>query len=281
VSWLEELRTELASVPMPARRRARIQAELEDHLRCDPTAVERLGDPREVARGFADEVGTALSRRAAVGVFVALAPLGLLFGALFALVGALNVVVAHRMAVDLGLILGTQVAFVGGTLALLRAWRLRRARVVPAGQAAVLLRRGALGLGGGIVTVAAVAAGASQAPADVAAWFAPLAYATAGVGAITLTGAGVALAQAARLRPATTGAAGGDLASDLGPLVPRALRDDPWRLALAIATGAAVCIAAAGIVQGDPLDGVVRAVADGALCLAGFALLGRWLGLRR
>src|SRR5262249_40519123 len=157
----------------------------------------------------------------------ALAPLGLLFGLLFVLVGAANIVVGQGMAVNLGLILGTQVAFVGGTLAVLRAWRLRRARVVPARQAGGLLRRSVLGLGGGIVTVAAVAAGASQAPADTAAWFAPLAFATAAVGAVTLAAAGVALGRAARLRPVAAGAADGDLESDLGRLVPRALRGDP------------------------------------------------------
>jgi hypothetical protein len=84
-----------------------------------------------------------------------------------------------------------------------------------------------------------------------------------------------------RLHPVAAGPATGDLGSDLGPLVPAALRGNPWRLAVAIAAAVAFCIAVAGVVQSDPIDGLARAVTDGLACLAGFALLGRWLGLRR
>jgi hypothetical protein len=86
--------------------------------------------------------------------------------------------------------------------------------------------------------------------------------------------------RAQRLRPVAGGPASGDLSSDLGPLVPSSLRGDPWGLALAIAGLVAVCIAAAGAVQGDPFDGLARALADALACLAGFAFLSRWLGLR-
>ena len=41
-----------------------------------------------------------------------------------------------------------------------------------------------------------------------------------------------------------------------------------------------VGIALAGVVQGDPFDGLARALADGLACLAGFAALGKLLGLR-
>jgi hypothetical protein len=40
-------------------------------------------------------------------------------------------------------------------------------------------------------------------------------------------------------------------------------------------------IGLAGVVQSDPFDGLARGLADGAACLAGFAVLGRYLGLRR
>jgi hypothetical protein len=65
-----------------------------------------------------------------------------------------------------------------------------------------------------------------------------------------------------------------DLGFDLGVDV------DPWRLALAIVGAVTLCIAVAGVVQADPIDGLVRAMGNGLLCLAGFALLGRPLGLR-
>jgi hypothetical protein len=280
MSWLEELRRELDEVGVPARRQARISAELEDHLRCDPTAADRLGEPGELARRFADEVGTTLTRRAAFGVFAALAPLGLLFGVLFVSLGAAGFGTADPTFVGPAVILGTQIAFVGGILALLRAWPLRRARAIPAAQAKVLLRRSGLGLAGGALTVAGIAVGAWQAPAHVAAWFPPLAYSTAAVGIVTLTFAGVTLARAVRLQPVEAGAATGDLESDLGPLVPAPLGGNPWRLAAAIAAAVAACIAAAGVVQADPIDGLARALTDALACLAGFALLGRWLGLR-
>ena len=57
-------------------------------------------------------------------------------------------------------------------------------------------------------------------------------------------------------------------------------QESPWRLALVIAGTVAFCIALDGVVASDGLDGLVRAILDGGLCLAGFAVLGRWLGLR-
>jgi hypothetical protein len=39
-------------------------------------------------------------------------------------------------------------------------------------------------------------------------------------------------------------------------------------------------VALAGIVQSDPYDGLLRGLLDAAACLAGFGVLGRYLGLR-
>jgi len=280
VSWLDDFQRALEGIGMPARRRRRIYLELEDHLLSDPTAVDRLGDPGDLAARFADELGATLSRRASFAAFRALAPLGVLFGVLFASQGAAHLGSTDHDLVGPAVIFGTQIAFVGGMLALFRAYRLRDAAAFPAAQARVLLRRSALGLAGGLLTVAGILAGALQAPSQVASWYLSLAYATAGVGAVTLALAGVPFVRAAWLQPVAPGAAGGDLESDLGPLVPMALRGDPWRLALSIAALVALCIAVAGVAQGDPFDGLARALADALACLAGFLLLGRWLGLR-
>lgn len=279
MSWIEDLARELAAARVPRNRRLRIVAELEDHLACDPTAEARLGRPGELARRFADELGTTLSRRAAFAVFLALVPLGLLSGALFAALGPAGYTSSKPNFIGGAVILGTQLAFVGGTLALLRAWRIRRELVVPAAQSTVLLRRGALGIAGGMLTVAGVAYGAGSAT-GVASWFAPLAYATAVVGTATLAAAAVVLGHAYRLRPVASGPARGDLETDLGPVVPAVLRGNAWRLAIAIAGLVALCIAVAGAAQGDPFDGLARALLDGLACLAGFAVLGRFLGLR-
>lgn len=271
MSWLDELDSELRAARVPVGRRHRILAELADHLATDPGAERRLGSPSALARQFADELGTAYARRAGYGIFLALAPVGVLFGVLF------TVAALYTTSVDppvtIGLTLGAQLAFVGGTLGLLRAWRTRDARVLAAADARVLVRRAVLGISGGAIAVATLGFAVFQGRG--VQWQVPaLAYATVAVGALALTAAATLTARAVVLQPAREGAAG-DLASDLGVSV------DPWRLAFAIAGAVALCIAVGGVVQADPIDGLVRAIGDGLLCLAGFALLGRPLGLLR
>jgi hypothetical protein len=244
---IAELERELHAVGIPRARRARILAEIADHLACDPSAD--LGEPRVIARRFADELGTAYARRAGFASFLALAPFGFACVVLFAL---------HR-TVNVPIVLGTQLAFVGGTLAALRAWRIRRAVAVPAAQASIVLRRVGLALAGTALT----AGGLFPASVPVAA-----------IGCASAAVCAAALVRAARLRPADGAPADGDLATDLG------IDETPWRLALLIAGGVALCIAVAGAVQADGIDGALRGLVDGSACLAGFAVLGRPLGLR-
>jgi hypothetical protein len=71
-----------------------------------------------------------------------------------------------------------------------------------------------------------------------------------------------------------------DVIADLGVLVPEPLRGDPWRFARAVAVLAGGLVWAAGIVLGDPIDGLFRGVVEAVACLGGFAVLGRYLGLR-
>jgi hypothetical protein len=87
----------------------------------------------------------------------------------------------------------------------------------------------------------------------------------------------VPMARAVRLRPLIAGQAG-DVFDDLG--VDR-LRTDPWRFARRVALGVGLAVWLAGIAQADPLDGLLRGVFEGFACLAGFAVLGSYLGLRR
>jgi hypothetical protein len=271
VSWLDELEQELREVRIPAARRRRILAELADHLASEPESEERLGSPAALARQFADELGTTYARRAGYAVFIALAPVGLLFAALFAVTALYTTNV--DAPVTIGLTLGIQLAFVGGTLALLRAWQTRGASTIAAADARVLVHRSALGIAGGAIAVATLALAVFE-PRGVQ-WPVPaLGYATVAVGALTLTIAAVLMVRAAAIRPSYEGAAG-DLASDLRIDV------ETWCIALVVAVAVALCIAVAGLVQSDPIDGALRGVGDGLLCLTGFALLGRPLGLRR
>ena len=269
MSWLDELELKLKETGIPAGRRRRIVAELADHLASDPGSEERLGAPGALARQFADELGTVYARRAGYAAFFALAPLGLLFVAL-----ALTALYTTSVNAQLtgGLVVGTQLAFVGGTLGLLRAWRTRRAGVVTAAEAGVIIRRAVLGIAGGAITVVTLSFAAFQGRG--VQWAVPeLAYATVAAGALTLTAAAALTVHAAAFHPSREGPAG-DLAYDLG------IDAAPWAIALVIAFAVALCIAVAGVVQADPIDGLVRSVGDGLLCLAGFAVLGRPLGLR-
>ncbi len=272
MSWPDELERQLRTAGVPAARRRRIATEFQDHLACDESAVTRLGEPEAVARQFADELGTSFARQAGLVTFLALVPFGVLVGVLF-LLAALNTANSDS-ALTLPLVLGTQIAFVGGTLALLRAWRYRREAVIPAGEARVLLRRAAFGLAGAGMTVAALTGLASESRLGVQSWMTPLAWGTVGLGSISVLIGGTTLVRGARLLPAADGEVR-DLGFDLG------VNLDSRTIAVATACLVALCIAVAGFAQADPIDGLVRGVGDGALCLACFGLLGRYLGLRR
>jgi hypothetical protein len=71
MNYVDSLEVELAAAGIPARRRARIVAEFSDHLHENPEA--ELGAPRDLARQFADELGTRLARGTAYRAFAALA----------------------------------------------------------------------------------------------------------------------------------------------------------------------------------------------------------------
>jgi hypothetical protein len=85
-AYERELGRELAVVGISGRLRARILDEFADHLACDPGAD--LGDPRELACQFADQLGSARAMTAAVGSFAALMVAGLVFAVAFAFSGS-------------------------------------------------------------------------------------------------------------------------------------------------------------------------------------------------
>jgi hypothetical protein len=267
---IDELDRELVAAGVPARRRRRIRLEFEDHLACDPAAD--LGDPRELARQFADELGTAYARRAGFAVLALLAPFGLLFGALFLLASVRTG--NPTPALTLALVVGVQLAFVGGTLAALRAWRLRRSAVIPAGEARIVLRRAGIAILGAALTLVALLYFASGFYGIFRWTFSALPWITFGAGVVAVLLGTAAVVRAWRLLPVADGETH-DLSFDLG------LNVSPWCIALVLAAVVALLIGLAGAVQADPIDGLARGVADGLLCLISFALFGRALGLRR
>ena len=281
-SYLKSLSDEPAAAGIEGSQKRRIVAEFADHLECDPEA--ELGSPVVLARQFADELGTELARRAALRAFAALAFAGLLFGVAVLTGGRLQPVVhagASRpvMLVLLVCLLASQVAFVAGGLGLVRALRLRREAVMPRAEAVVLARRAGVGIAAGVLTLLALPVLALAHPDLYSPGWRLFAWAAAGAGSVALLVAARSVRAATRLRPSSPGTAG-DLLSDLGRFAPRRLTCDPWRLALLVAVALAATVALAGIVASDPYDGIIRGVLEAVACLAGFALLGRYLGLR-
>ncbi len=279
MSYVDELARELARRGVRGATRRRILSEVDDHLRSEPAAEERFGSPAVIANEFAAELGSQASQRAAVVAFAALAVAGAVYAAAFVsqafagpptetLTPALGAVALAAMVV------APQLAFVAGALALVRALR-RRGRAMPTAELSVLRRRTSVALVSGLVTMGALALYGHEFAPSLAGWWTTATSICAGGGALLLVGASVPVVRAARFKPELAGSAG-DVFDDLG-----LAGGDPWRLAccVALAVGAAVWLA--GIVQGDPLDGLVRGIFEAAACLAGFAALGGYLGLRR
>ena len=282
MNYPDELRGELTSVGITGTLRARILAEIEDHLECNPAAD--LGAPGALAAQFADELGTTRARRAAAHSFAALAVAGILFGAAFVGSPAAAFGAAPAGASVLGrlsrvvAILAPQVAFVAGLLAALRALHRRRAGVIPGLEATMIVRRAVVGTGFGLATTVSLGLIALEFHRQVPSAWHTLALVASVVGTLSLLAALPALRAAARLRPAASGPAG-DIFDDLGRWLPAPLDGHPWRLAVVVASAVAVAVALAGAVGSDPYDGIARGLADGSVCLLGFATLGRYLGL--
>ncbi|MFL5860801.1 MAG: hypothetical protein ACJ780_08495 [Solirubrobacteraceae bacterium] len=279
-----ELGRELSEVGIGGRLRRRILLEFADHLACDPGAD--LGEPASLARQFADEIGSTRARRAAVLGFVALAVAGILFAIAFVTAGAAfgaaprHGPLSGRIATAVA-ILFSQVSFVAGTLAALRWAARRRAVVIPAAEAAVIVRRATVGVLCGIVTMAALGTIAIGYRHFLPSGWRTFAVAAAAVGIGALLATLPSVWAAARVRPVAEGGAG-DVFDDLGRfsgLVPASLRDRPWRLAAAVSLIVAAVITLAGVPAHDALDGAARGILDALLCLVGFATLGRYLGL--
>jgi MFS family permease len=278
--FLEALGRELSAAGVRGSRRERILAEYEDHLACDPNAL--LGSPVELARQFADELGTSRTRRGAAAAFGALAIAGGLAIGAFASanLGPLKSAEQHplaRMAAAV-LVIAAQVAFATGVLAALRSFWRRRSPSVARAEATIIVRRTAIALAAGLLSMVALAVMAlALHHTETTAWRTYTVIA-AGFGALAIIAAGPAALAAARMRPATPGERG-DVFDDLGRFTPHALRGRPWRFALLVAAALFLAVSLQGIVVSDPFDGIARGVMEAAACLLGFAALGPYVGL--
>lgn len=285
MSYLEELRRELDRAGVRGHRQRRILLEVGDHLACDPQAD--LGPASQVAREFADQLGTLRAQRAGLGVFAGLSVAGGLLLAVFVVqktsAGSFpRLHPASRPLADLALSLvaiGAQLAFVSGVLAALRTFRHRHQTTIPRSEAIVIARRAWVGLVSGLASMAGLALLATEYRRALPSSWVSLALWSAAAGAWALIAVTPLLVSARAIRPLKEGRAG-DLFDDLGPLVPPILQGRAWLLALLVAGGVAVLVTLGGAAGSDPYDGAARGLLDGLACLAGFALLGRYLGLR-
>jgi hypothetical protein len=295
--YITRLSAALGDAGIRGDRRARILTEFQDHLASDPAV--NLGEPGQIAAQFADELGTDLARRAALRAFAALALAGVLFAIAFITVGRVHSSAAEGASSALGglasavgrihpstlaiiamvvCLVAVQVSVAAGVLGLLRAIRLRDHVVVATEEAIVLVRRAGVALMTGAVALLALPLVAVTLPQLSSSWKV-LAYVVTGVGLCSIASAVPAVRAALRLTPKLDGRAG-DLVDDLDAVVPLRLPGSPWQFAVIVSVAVAVVLTAAGIVQSDPFDGALRGLADGLACLGGFALLGRYLGLR-
>jgi hypothetical protein len=297
-SYLAELAAELARVGIRGRDARRVLAEAEAHLResaesgGDEAAVRAFGSARSIAELVAAELATARARRAAISAFAALVPAGLLYAVLFVTlpVGSLDLfggeVPGLGVAALVGSVLFPQVSFVAGMLALLRVIRLRDDRAQPAEELRVQRWRTAVALAAGGLTLVSLAVIALDFRSDVDAWWRLAALAGCATLLVPLLASAHACARATRPRP-FAGEHRGDIRDDLSAIssaVPilQAVRlpAGPWRLALWVAGGAALCTAMAGVLAGDPLDGLLRSAFEAGAVLVCFVALGRRLALR-
>ncbi len=280
MSYLDDLSQELRAVGIRGRRHARIRDEFADHLECNPQA--ELGNPRELAHQFADELGTAMARNAALIAFAALVLVGsAVIARLATYLPLRNTNFSARDTAALTICFVTaQVAFVAGGLGLVRAVRLRNHQTIPAAEARILRRRAAVGLLAGVAaSVALPFHASSQHNATPGDW---MGYVAIALTVIVSTLAAWPVITALRVKPTASGSAS-DLFDDLGPLAGLATAlagRSVTRFAGILAAALALAIATAGFAADDGFDGLVRGLAEGAIFLACYATLGRFLGLR-
>jgi hypothetical protein len=289
VTYCDELRRALAEVGIRGRLARRILAEFDDHLACDPAAAARLGDPRAIAEEFVNQLASVRARRSALVAFLALAGTAAALAAPLVAVdyagGYPDIFAGRSFALSalagIGLFVAPQFALVAGGLAGIRAFRRRGVPVLPASEVALLRRRVTVGLVAGAATMAGLVLYAVNFTAQMPGWWTALALACAAA-TLPATGLGVAgLGRVRALRPVAVGDAG-DLADDFPLAAVRRLQDRPWLLGAAVGLPVLVATFAAGSVgEGNLASGMLDASLEAVAFLAGFMVLGRFLGIRR
>lgn len=287
MSWIERLSIELIARGVPRRERARIVLELEDHIACEPDCEERLGDPRELAATFADELATSQSRSAALHTFWALALAAVALAVSQMTIGRTGGYPGFTSGLSLvlfvpallGMFVAPQVALVAGSLAALRAVRRRHARSLPAAELGLIERRTRIALWAGLGTVAGLAFYVLDFALVLPRWYLLLVGGSAAVAGAALVSAMGSLRAAAAIVSQQPGQAG-DVYDDV-PVPGRWwLRRHPWLLGVAGSAGLAMVAAVEQAhAERSLAEGLQRGTVEGLIALIGFALLGGAIGL--
>ena len=286
MSWLDDLSHELRARGVPGRDRHHIMLELRDHIACEPGCEDRLGDPRELAVTFADELATAEARSSAFATFAALAVAAVVLIVSQVTLGRLSHYPGFANGIStwlffpavLGMVVAPQVALIAGTLAALRAVRRRRAVRLPAREIALIHRRVRAALAAGFATMAGLELYVVDFSHRLPAWWLGLTGGLAAVAGVGLFAASRMLARAQGIVSGTAGQAG-DIYDDLPLLGWRRLRTHPWLLgamaSLAVGLGMAAFEAHA---EHSVIEGLQRGMFEGVVAAIGFVLLGRAVG---
>lgn len=287
MSWLEALAADLEARGVPARERRRILLELHDHIECEPGCEDRLGDPRELAASFADELATSRTRSIAYRAFGALAltaaALTISQLAIHAAGGYPGYSNGLAMVIFfpalIGMLFAPQVALVAGTLGALRAVRRRRVTGLPAAEIGLIGGRMRVALLAGLATVAGLELYVIDFAQRLPVWYLAVVGGLAAVAGVALfmTFRGLTRSQAI---VSTMPGAAGDVYDDLPLLGRRWLRRHPWTLGLvgALIVGAAATLFFAHA-ESSLQEGLQRGVVEALAAVIGFLLLGRAVGL--
>jgi MFS family permease len=292
MSWLGEFEDELATRGIRPAVRERLVTEFADHIACEQgaataVALTRLGVAREIAGQYADELAADGARH---GAFAAFAALGCAAAALVVSQLTLGQFVGYpgfdhgfRAALALpgilAMLVGPQVALVGGTLAAWRAIRRRREPVLPAAEIALLRRRARVGLLAGIVTTTGLLLYTVDFIGVLPAWWLALSGALAAGAMAALVAARRALANSSATVVFASGPAG-DLFDDVPVL--RRLRGHPLALCVSAAVASGVVVTLAEWhAERSLAEGLQRGIFEAVALSVGFAVLGRTIGARR
>jgi hypothetical protein len=287
MTWLESLGAELSARGVPPRDRDLIVLELNDHIKCEPGCDDRLGDPRELAVKFADELATSRARRSALYAFLALALTAVALATSQLAIEAAGGYPGFTNGISLllffpalvGIFFAPQVALVTGSLAALRAIRRRRTPRLPAAEIGLITRRARIALLAGFGTVAGLWLYLANFATRFPGWYLSLMGGLSVAAAVALAWAYRDLRRAQTIVSASPGAAG-DVYDDVPLIGWRWLRNRPWRLGLAgsliVGVGAT---AVATHAERSLQEGLQRGLIEGLGCAIGFALLGRSVGL--